>query len=121
MANAHRGEASFRIGGTTYTFAYDVDALCQIEEASDKAIATLLDELGRPGATKVSTARYLVWGGLREHHPQVDLKAAGNLVLEGKEIVLEAMKKALTAAFPAEAEDRADAPGKSKRTPAGTG
>lgn len=105
MANAAQGEAMLVSDGKELTLRYDFDALCAVEDAADKAIGDVLIELSQ-GSPRLTTVRALIYGGLREHHPEVTLKEAGELFLSDGPAVSEAMNKALSAAFPKMAEGK---------------
>jgi hypothetical protein len=104
MANPQKGEVSFEAGGASYTMRLSVDALCALEEATGKGVVALSAELSDPARLRMSTVRHVVWAGLREHHPDVSLKAAGELIVEagGLAKMMEHVSLAFQRAFPDE-------------------
>lgn len=119
MANPMKGEASLRLAdGRTLTLAYSFDALCAVEEVAARSISEVLAEISK-GAPRLTTARALIYGGLQQHHPEVTLTEAGELILSDGPAVSEAMNRALAAAFPKAAEGRQAANPPSQRP--GTG
>jgi len=106
MANPAKGEASLRLSdGRELTLHYDFDSLCAVEEAADKAIGKVLQEISE-GAPRLTTARALIYGGLRFHHPDLSLATAGELILSDGPQLTEAMNKALMSAFPQASEGK---------------
>lgn len=111
MANPMKGEASAVLGdGTSLTLVYDFNALCEVEEAAGKSISEVLAEISK-GSPRLSTARALVFGGLRARHPEMTLEEVGPLIMSDGQALTEAMQKALLAAFPnAEGKKAGNAP-----------
>lgn len=99
MANAAKGEASVETAAGVLTLAYNFGALCEVEDAAGKSIGDVLLEISQ-GSPRLKTARALIYGGLREHHPDIDLSGVGELLLSDGAALTGAMEKALTAAFP---------------------
>lgn len=142
MANPHKGEVALAAAGATYMLVYSADALCQLEDLLGRGIIDIsleimswgpkLDAEGRPlpetpdaalkrvQAIRMTTVRALLWAGLQEHHPDVDLKAAGTLMIAagGLDGVMPKIGAAFALAFP-EAETSAAHP--PQRRPARTG
>jgi hypothetical protein len=121
MPNPHKGEVAFEAEGKTYTLRFSIDALCNLEEAAGKGFASIAIELSDPEKMSVSLLRKVLWAGLIEHHPDLDVRAAGELILAagGAVVVLGQIEKAFTAAFPEDPEKgaRPQTPGR----PNGTG
>lgn len=114
MANPVKGEASVTLAsGEELTLRYDFNALAAVEEAADKPIAEVLGAMSN-GVPRLTVARALIYGGLREHHPEVDVKAAGELVLSDGKALVDAMRKALASAFPQAEGRKGGNPPKSK-------
>lgn len=80
MPNPLRGETP--LPGTDYVLRYDVNALCEVEEALGLNLVQLLTKLDADTPPSFTEARALFWAGLRDHHPEIDLKAAGTLLGE---------------------------------------
>ncbi len=117
-ANAHKGEASIKVGGRDYVLAFNINAMCEVEYilnlSTDQILLTLV------GSPPLHVVRALLWGGLRQHHSDVDLIGAGNLIEEmgGPGLALDGIGRALVSAFP-EAKDEPANP--QKGAAAGTG
>lgn len=120
MANAVKGEASIDVEGRAYVLAFDINAMCEVEYILDRSTDRILRELATAPALNV--VRALLWGGLRRHHPDVDLKGAGALIedMGGAGPALDGIGKALVAAFP-DAEAGADQSSPKTKAAAGTG
>jgi hypothetical protein len=98
MTNPLRGEASFEAGGTTFTLAYDINALVLAEEATGLEADALIERLDAGKSIKV--LRAAIWAGLQLHH-ECHLLRAGEIMTEaGVSAAVTAMRKALMAAFP---------------------
>lgn len=86
MANPHKGELAITAGGRPYVLQYTSDSLVELEDALDMGIMAILAELQTwstdPRKMRLKWVRALFWAGLRAHHPEVDLKAAGELITE---------------------------------------
>jgi hypothetical protein len=106
MPNINRGDVSFEAEGKSYTLRFSIDALCNLEEAAGKGFAAIAIELTDPERMSVTLLRKVLWAGLLDHHPDIDLKAAGELIVAagGAVAVLEQIEKAFAAAFPEKEE-----------------
>lgn len=103
MANPLKGEVVFEAAGAVYTLRWSTNAMCELEEASGRGLNSIVRELaswgpalGPDGRTplpetdaqqqartdriKVSTVRLVFWAMLRDHHPGIDLRQAGDLM-----------------------------------------
>jgi len=102
MANRERGEASFQAGDKTYTLQFSINAFCEIEAEIDKSIVIVMNEMANPATMRIATARVVLWGGLRRHHPNVTIEEAGELIdaAGGLIPVMNTVTEAVNAAFP---------------------
>lgn len=101
MANPHRGSVALQVGDRAYTLSFSVNALCELEDHLGKPIAKIADGLNDPANVRMSVVRALLWAGLRDHHDEIDLKAAGLIASDaGIPAVMEAIGKAFSLAFP---------------------
>lgn len=119
MANRHRGQAALKVGDQVYTLVFDINAMCEIEYLLDLPTDAILERL--MSSPPLHVVRALLWGGLRANHPQIDLRAAGDLIegAGGAAQALDAIGAAMQASFPdAEAGAAKTTKGKPK---AGTG
>jgi hypothetical protein len=131
MTNPHKGEVEIIAGEQAYKLRYSIDALVALETEAGK-----LDGLRRKGFHKIATelndldtvsislARVVLWAGLRENHPEIDIKAAGEVMLAAGGVVkvLEKVNEAFEAAFPpAEKPEEAAEPSPQMPSQDGTG
>lgn len=82
MANREEGELSLTIKGRTYTLVLNTGAMAALEDLfSTPSQDVLWDTLwARVLRGSVRTVRGLIWAMLQTHHPDVTLKAAGQLI-----------------------------------------
>jgi hypothetical protein len=120
MANRHAGEADIVAGGKTYTLVFDINSLCEVEYILDKSTDQILRSLVT--VPPVHVVRALLWGGLRTHHPEMDLIAAGRIIeqIGGVGPALDMLGEAMKASFP-EPEDAKGPKSPRKGAKVGTG
>lgn len=100
MVNPIRGQAICELGdGTTLTLVVDFEALAIAEEVADKGVNDLLAEMG--GEPRMKTMRAIIYGALRERHPDLDLQSVGSILLSPADgtIVSQALGRAIAGAF----------------------
>ena len=123
MTNSMKGEVALHAGEVTYKLVYDVNALCAMEDKLDKSVLEIMGTVN--GSPRLGVVRALLWAGLRRHHEDVTLEAAGDLVMSvGMVDVLNVVMIGFKSAFPKAAEgDEGDGGARPpKPTPkAGTG
>lgn len=101
MANPHRGQVPLVAGDTTYTLCLSTNALCELEDITGETVTQVTEKLNGAGAS-MKLIRALVWAGLQDHHPDVDVKAAGKIISQaGMVACMEAIGKAFELALPA--------------------
>lgn len=102
MANPHKGEVEFKVGEKSYTLRLSADAICNVEEATGKGVLVLLEQLNKKETVTMGLVRLFLWAGLKEHHPEIDIKTAGELIVDAGGIfaVLEIFMLAFARAFP---------------------
>jgi len=117
-ANAVKGEASIRVSERDYMLAFNINAMCEVEYILNLSTDQILRALA--SSPPLHVVRALLWGGLRQHHSDVDLIGAGNLIeqMGGPGLALDGIGKALVSAFP-DAKDEPENP--RKGAAAGTG
>jgi len=124
MANPNKGEVELKAGDKVYVLRYSIDAICAIEEKLGKNFLRVVAEMQNPATMTVTMMREVLHAGLAEHHPEVTLKEAGELLVAAGGVV-GAMKKvnaAFGAAFPeAEASGTPRPRNRAARRKAGTG
>jgi hypothetical protein len=102
MANPHKGDVELKAGDGVYVLRYSIDAICSIEDELDQGFPAIAVDLSNPGKVRLSTIRHVLLAGLREHHPDVTLKQAGELIVAagGAVQVLGRIAEAFALAFP---------------------
>jgi hypothetical protein len=101
MANPSRGSVAFQVGERAYTMSFSVNALCELEDHLGMPVAQIASGMEKAENVRMSTVRALIWAGLRDHHPDTQLKDAGALATEaGIPACMEAIGKAFALAFP---------------------
>jgi len=96
MANRIYGEARVDLDdGRELTLRFDFGALAEAEEAADKGTQEMMAELAKGGA-RLKTARAMLYGALRFHHPDLTLEDAGELLLSDSGNISEAMGRAMS-------------------------
>lgn len=122
--NPNKGEIELQAGDKSYVLRYSIDAICSIEERTGKNFLRVVAEMNNSATMTVTMMREILHAGLAEHHPEVTLKEAGELLVAAGGVV-GAMKKvnsAFEAAFPkAEASGTPRPPSRAERQKAGTG
>lgn len=121
MTNRAKGEAGIEVDGQSFVLAYNVNAMCEIEYVLAMSTDAILTSLTRSPALHI--VRALLWGGLRQHHPDLTLAAAGELMekMGGSGPALEKIGEGLVSAFPdPPKEGKAARPRKGARAGIGT-
>lgn len=133
MANPHKGEVSFDVDGVTYTLHYSTNAYCELEDLLGRGFGDIAMEMQswspplgpdkkplpetaevaqkRIGKIKLSLMRAVFWAGLRDRHPDITVRQAGDLMSDmgGGGPVMEQVSRAMAAAMPDEAAGAGDA------------
>lgn len=100
MANAVRGQVSLKAGDTIYTLCLSANAMCSLEEHTGRDIGDIASSLNEKGVSMV-LVRSLIWAALQDHHSDIDIKGAGNIITEaGMSACMEAIGLAFQRAFP---------------------
>lgn len=101
MANPHRGEVEIKAPSGTFILRLSINAIAEIENLLDQGINQIATSLADPSRLRLATLRAIVWGGLREKHPDLSLFNAGELISEvGVDAITDAVQQAFTLAFP---------------------
>lgn len=120
--NPKRGQLSFTVGQTAFTFAFTTNALCEVEEAFQLDDITGLEAVlnGKPS---LRTIRTLFRIGLTDCHPDMTDREAGAIMEEvgGLEPSLELIMLAVQQAFPEAAPVGAANPRRPATAGRGTG
>jgi len=102
MANPHKGEFEFEVDGKTYIMRFGTNELCDLEDKIGKSAIAAMMETQDMTTIHISTIRALMWAGLHGKHPEIDLRAAGNLIASVGGLVkaLEIITQAFSRSFP---------------------
>jgi hypothetical protein len=122
MANKVFGEALLTLAdGRELTMRFDFSALCEAEDACDKGTESMMREMASGGA-RLTTARAMLYGGLRHYHGDVTLDECGDLLMSDGDAISQAMGKAMQAmADRRQANPRPGAANAKKAPPHGIG
>ncbi|RRH71994.1 GTA-gp10 family protein [Falsigemmobacter faecalis] len=105
MANPFKGEIALTHAGRNWTLRLDFNALCDFEGETGKNALQALEGLER-GDVTASDLRALMWAGLRQEAPEIDLQTAGRILGENQ----DALIRAATAASPEDEPGNAPRP-----------
>ena len=101
MTNKAKGQVSFETGGKLYSFAYSINALCELEEALGQGFAEVAVLMADPARMRLATVRTMFWAGLREQMPDLTLRDAGKIMTElGLARSMALVSEAFVEAFP---------------------
>lgn len=102
MANPHKGEVELKAGDRAYVLRFSIDAICHLEAATGKPFAVTASEMSNPDKASMTLVRMLLHAGLQEHHPELSLKEAGEIIIDagGMAVVTVKVFEAFAAAFP---------------------
>lgn len=107
MANPNRGEVALEVAGAgpdqparRYVLVFSINAMCEVEYVLGKSTDQILLDLA--ASPPFHVVRALLWGALRERHPEMNLKAVGELMeaIGGPGVALDKVGEGLIAAFP---------------------
>jgi hypothetical protein len=114
MANPHKGEVEFTVGGRSYKAVFSTNAICELEKELGYSV-----HLVRDG---VLTVRAILWAALRKHHPDLSLIAVGDLIDDmGRTEAADFARRVYEIAFPPVQAVDAQGPLADQSQPAGTG
>ena len=80
MANHHKGEVDFTVAKKVYTFAFSINAMCEMEAALGGNVVDLANMMSDPAKMSIKTMRTVFWAGLRDHHEELTEVDAGRLM-----------------------------------------
>lgn len=101
MANKQVGEHSFQADGSKWTLRFGAWAISELETELDRSILSIAKELENPEAVRTRTVIACVWAGLQQHHPEIDMRTAADLMdKRGLEAVRIDLETAINLAFP---------------------
>lgn len=104
LGRATSGDLAITVDGKVWRLVLDMNTLIDFQSVSGRDPFEFLDDLDA-GKVDVAALRALFWAALQEHHPEVDLRAAGRLLGQAP----DSMRKLLDASLP-EADPDAEKP-----------
>lgn len=113
------GQVSLPVaGGEALTLEFSIDALCQLEGRLGQTARQIEQRVGKDDS--LSFLRSMLWAALREHHPSLNEKQAGELIRRADDAagkVLEAY--ILSFPLPADTEGEESEGADPQKTPEG--
>lgn len=101
MANPIKGEVSFEAGDGRYKLSYSTNALCELEEELDMNVNEISVIMRDPANFRMRMVRSVFWAGLLDHQPDMDIKAAGQVLTHIRPAeALDLIGRAFALAFP---------------------
>jgi hypothetical protein len=82
LANRFKGEVAFEAGEASYTMRFSANALCELEDALEMGVNTVATQLANPESMRLKMVRVVFWAGLRDHHPDITLHQAGEIITD---------------------------------------
>jgi hypothetical protein len=80
MGNALKGETSFELDGVSYSLRYTIDALVKLEDELDAGTNEIFAMFKAGSSPRTKWVRAMFWAGLQDAHPDIDIKAAGEMM-----------------------------------------
>ena len=103
MSKSLKGEVGFEVDGEAKVLAYDIEALCLLEDRLDMSVSKIATTLGDD--PRLGFLRVVFWAGLQAHHPKTTVKEAGEMIGALKlDRAAELIGEAIVAAFPQSTE-----------------
>jgi len=100
MANKVRGQIAAPFEGGKINLMLSTNSICELEDAANRPITDLLDELNDPKRAKMKTVRLLFWAMMLDERPEATLADAGRLIDGVRGDHDRIMMDAILAAFP---------------------
>lgn len=111
MANRFKGEVTFEAGEKSYTMRFSANALCELEDAIGMGVNSVAIQLADPASLRLKMVRAVFWAGLRDHHPEITLLQAGEIVTDlSLTKSMEMVSKAFELAFQDNSKSRPQKP-----------
>lgn len=106
MANKAKGEVELKVGEAYYTLVYDLNALCEIEEALSRGpyVVTFQQAMARAESGQLTAIRAVLWGGMRRKHPAMTIEKIGTLLGDLGDQAKDVIERAFRAAMPDQKE-----------------
>jgi hypothetical protein len=93
-------EISFQANGKTYIVSMSINAMCEVEtKLQGQGFPQFLEGMASPEAITMKSVRLLFWGSLIDHHPEITVTEAGELLFAAGGLggALEKVMTAITA------------------------
>lgn len=122
-ANSERGRIALTVEDRSYTLTWLFDSMCQVEDlfSTPERRVTFIELIPFLRRMSFTHIRALLWAALREHHGDVTLKQAGELIPKaGVTVVVEKLVELQQALSPDE-EDKPKGRPRKARPVNGTG
>ena len=100
MANKVRGQIPANFDGGKINLLLHVNSICELEDAADRPITDILDELNDPKRARMKTVRLMFWAMMLQDKPDATVADAGQLIQELRGDHDKIMTDAILAAFP---------------------
>lgn len=121
--NPHKGDVALQAGNASYTLRFSIDALCHLELTTGQPFTAAAVRMAQPSTATMTLARHLLHAALLEHHPEISLKEAGEIIpaAGGLGPVTVLVFEAFRRAFPTPEASGTARPTRAARRRAGTG
>ena len=108
MSATTKGTVTLEVGGKAYTLCLTLNALCELEDllSTPKEQVTFQQVTAMAEKGSLRHIRAVIWAALRDHHPEMSLRDAGQLI---QDIGMGAMTAHLTDLAASMAPDEEDA------------
>lgn len=77
MANAVKGEATWKVGDETYTLVLDFNALCELEALTDAPSSEAFQKIEAGYASGIGL---VVWAAMQRHHAGITVPEVRDLI-----------------------------------------
>lgn len=122
MGNPITGEVDFPVGEKTYRLRLSINEIIQVEDLLGIGIVQIANMFNDAENLRAGSVRAVLWGALREHHPEVNLLGAGDIMGEARlQPTIDYVGRALQAAFPKPEADEETGNPPQTRSADGTG
>jgi len=112
LANKNKGEVSFEANERSYTMRFSANALCELEDVLNMGVNDVAEQMSKPKNLRIKTVRGIFWAGLRDHHPEITIQKAGDIIQDiSLPRCLELIGKAFNLAFQDSTKVRPQQPG----------
>jgi hypothetical protein len=86
--NIRKRDVTLTIGDKAYALQFSFNALCLLEDQLNRGYLAIMADMASwredTEKVRVGTIRALLWAAVQDHHPDIDILAAGELVESDK-------------------------------------